>query len=207
MPQGQTPNQHNTKHRLVILISGGGSNMLSIMKTAQQRRWSERFGAEIVAVISNKPAAEGLFLAQQQGVQTAVVDHKSFVNRLDFDVALADKVDTYAPTLVILAGFMRILSADFIAHFDQKKIAILNIHPSLLPAFTGLHTHARALSAGCQFVGATVHKVTAELDVGPIVAQAVVPVLTGDTEKSLSERVLTQEHFLYPHAIEKTISQ
>jgi phosphoribosylglycinamide formyltransferase 1 len=183
---------------LVILISGGGSNMAAIVKTAQQQGWAERYGAKVAAVISNKADAKGLEFARSQGIATAVLDHKAYASREAFDAALAGLIDGYAPTLVVLAGFMRILTAGFVAHYAGR---LLNIHPSLLPAFTGLHTHQRAIDAGCQFAGATVHQVTAELDHGPIMAQAVVPVLAGDTADLLAARVLTQEHIIYPQAI------
>ena len=183
---------------IVILISGGGSNMAAIVRAAQQQHWATRLGAQVAAVISNKADAKGLELARAQGIATAVLDHKAFGSREEFDSALAALIDQYEPSLVVLAGFMRILTPGFVQHYAGR---LLNIHPSLLPAFTGLHTHQRALDAGCQFAGATVHQVTAELDVGPILAQAVVPVLPGDTADTLAARVLTQEHLLYPKAI------
>jgi phosphoribosylglycinamide formyltransferase 1 len=183
---------------LVILISGGGSNMAAIVKTAQQQGWAERYGAQVAAVISNKVDAKGLEFARSQGIATAVLDHKAYASREAFDAALAELIDGYAPTLVVLAGFMRILTPGFVQRYAGR---LLNIHPSLLPAFTGLHTHQRAIDAGCQFAGATVHQVTAELDHGPIMAQAVVPVLAGDTADLLAARVLTQEHIIYPQAI------
>ncbi len=183
---------------IVILISGGGSNMAAIVRTAQQQHWERTLGARIVAVISNREGAGGLGLARAQGIATEVLDHRQFDSRQAFDTALAVVIDRHDPALVVLAGFMRILSADFVAHYAGR---LVNIHPSLLPAFTGLHTHARALAAGCTVAGATVHQVTAELDAGPIVDQAVVPVLPGDTPESLAARVLTQEHVLYPRAL------
>lgn len=183
---------------IVILISGGGSNMAAIVRAAQQQHWATRLGAQVAAVISNKADAKGLELARAQGIATAVLDHKAFGSREEFDSALAALIDQYEPSLVVLAGFMRILTPGFVQHYAGR---LLNIHPSLLPAFTGLHTHQRALDAGCQFAGATVHQVTAELDVGPILAQAVVPVLPEDTADTLAARVLTQEHLLYPKAI------
>ena len=183
---------------IVILISGGSSNMAAIVRAAQQQHWATRLGAQVAAVISNKADAKGLELARAQGIATAVLDHKAFGSREEFDSALAALIDQYEPSLVVLAGFMRILTPGFVQHYAGR---LLNIHPSLLPAFTGLHTHQRALDAGCQFAGATVHQVTAELDVGPILAQAVVPVLPGDTADTLAARVLTQEHLLYPKAI------
>lgn len=183
---------------IVILISGGGSNMAAIVKTAQRERWEATLGSRIAAVISNKVDAKGLQFATDQGIPTRVLDHKSFASREEFDAALAAVIDEHSPSLVVLAGFMRILTPVFVNHFAGR---LINIHPSLLPAFPGLHTHERAISAGCRFAGATVHQVTAELDHGPILAQAVVPVLPDDDENSLSTRVLTQEHVMYPLAV------
>jgi len=188
---------------IVILISGGGSNMAAIVKTAQQENWALRHGAHVAAVLSNKADAQGLVLARAQGIATEVLDHKPFENREAFDAALAAAIDRYEPALVVLAGFMRILSSGFVAHYAGR---LVNIHPSLLPAFTGLHTHQRAIDAGCRFAGCTVHQVTAELDLGPIVDQAVVPVLPGDTAETLAARVLTQEHVIYPRAIASVLS-
>jgi phosphoribosylglycinamide formyltransferase-1 len=188
---------------IVILISGGGSNMAAIVKTAQQENWAQRHGARVAAVLSNKADAQGLVLARAQGIATEVLDHKPFENREAFDAALAAAIDRYEPALVVLAGFMRILSSGFVAHYAGR---LVNIHPSLLPAFTGLHTHQRAIDAGCRFAGCTVHQVTAELDLGPIVDQAVVPVLPGDTADTLAARVLTQEHVIYPRAIASVLS-
>ena len=188
---------------IVILISGGGSNMAAIVKTAQQENWAQRHGACVAAVLSNKADAQGLVLARAQGIATEVLDHKPFENREAFDAALAAAIDRYEPALVVLAGFMRILSSGFVAHYARR---LVNIHPSLLPAFTGLHTHQRAIDAGCRFAGCTVHQVTAELDLGPIVDQAVVPVLPGDTADTLAARVLTQEHVIYPRAIASVLS-
>ncbi|OYT90422.1 MAG: phosphoribosylglycinamide formyltransferase [Burkholderiales bacterium PBB3] len=191
---------------IIILISGGGSNMAAIVQAAQQDRWAERYGARVAAVISNKADATGLQWAAGQGIATAVLDHKAYASREDFDAALMQVIDDYAtpesPPLVVLAGFMRILTPGFVAHYAGR---LLNIHPSLLPAFAGLNTHARAIAAGCKFAGATVHLVTAELDHGPILAQAVVPVLPADTPESLAQRVLSQEHRIYPEAIERLI--
>ena len=187
---------------IVILISGGGSNMVAIVRTAQRDLWRERLGARVTAVISNRAQAPGLALARKQGVATHVVDHRAFEAREAFDAALSAQIDAYdepgRPVLVVLAGFMRILTPAFVAHYAGR---LLNIHPSLLPAFPGLFTHQRVLDAGCRFTGATVHRVTAELDHGPILAQAVVPVLPGDTSERLAARVLSQEHLLYPAAI------
>jgi phosphoribosylglycinamide formyltransferase-1 len=193
---------------IVILISGEGSNMAAILKAAQRENWADRLGARVAAVISNKADAQGLQWAQEQGVETAVLDHKAFPTREAFDAALAAHIDRFdsasAPSLVVLAGFMRILTPGFVARYAGR---LVNIHPSLLPAFAGLHTHQRALDAGCQFAGATVHLVTAELDHGQILAQAVVPVLPADTAQTLARRVLTQEHRIYPQAIRKLLSK
>lgn len=183
---------------IVILVSGGGSNMAAIVRAARREHWAQLYGAEVAAVISNRPDAGGLAFAREQGIATAVVDHKLYAQREDFDAALAAAIDRFAPALVVLAGFMRILTPGFVARYGGR---LLNIHPSLLPAFPGLHTHQRALDAGCRFAGATVHQVTAELDYGPILAQAVVPILPGDTAADLAARVLTQEHLVYPRAI------
>jgi phosphoribosylglycinamide formyltransferase-1 len=187
---------------IVILISGGGSNMAAIVKTAQREGWRDKFGARVAAVISNKPDAPGLVIAAEQGIATQVLDHKTFATRQAFDAALSNAIDPYdepeQPALVVLAGFMRILTPGFVSRYAGR---LLNIHPSLLPAFAGLHTHQRALDAGCKFAGATVHQVTAELDHGAILAQAVVPVLPDDTPATLAARVLTQEHIIYPRAI------
>lgn len=183
---------------IVILISGTGSNMAAILRAAERERWSARLGARIAAVISNRPDAKGLLTAAEAGVATAVVDHKAYAGRQEFDAALRDAIDAYEPTLVVLAGFMRILTPEFVAHYEGR---IVNIHPSLLPAFPGLHTHQRAIEAGCRVAGVTVHLVTAELDHGPILAQAAVPVLAGDTADTLAARVLTQEHLIYPRAV------
>ena len=187
---------------IVILISGTGSNMAAIVKTAQRDAWKDRFGAHVAAVISNRADAKGLAFAAEQGIATAILDHKGFASREAFDAALAELIDRYddpaEPLLLVLAGFMRILTPGFVSRYEGR---LLNIHPSLLPAFPGLHTHQRALDAGCKVAGATVHQVTAELDHGAILAQAVVPVLPHDTADTLAARVLTQEHLIYPQAI------
>lgn len=191
---------------LVILISGTGSNMQAIVRAAESGRWAQRYGAKVAAVISNRPEAKGLAWAAQQGVATAVVDHKAFSTREAFDAALANTIDGHDPagnTLVVLAGFMRILTPGFVQRYEGR---IVNIHPSLLPAFPGLHTHQRAIEAGCRFAGATVHRVTAELDHGEYLEQAVVPILPGDTPDALAARVLTQEHRIYPRAIERLLA-
>ena len=187
---------------IVILISGSGSNMAAIVRAAEAQNWAQHLNARVSAVISNKADAKGLAFAKAHGVATAVVDHKAFADepqpRDAFDAALMTEIDKHKPHLVVLAGFMRILTSRFVAHYEGR---LINIHPSLLPAFAGLNTHARAIEAGCKFAGATVHRVTAELDHGPILAQAVVPVLADDTPDTLAARVLTQEHLIYPTAI------
>jgi phosphoribosylglycinamide formyltransferase-1 len=192
---------------IVILISGGGSNMAAIVRAAQRDNWADHYGAQVAAVISNRAEAGGLALAREEGIATQVLAHGSYANREAFDAALAQAIDRYdgpdQPALVVLAGFMRILTPAFVARYAGR---LLNIHPSLLPAFPGLHTHQRALEAGCKFAGATVHQVTAELDHGTILAQAVVPVLPGDDADSLAARVLTQEHLIYPRAIAGLLS-
>ena len=189
---------------IVILISGQGSNMLAIANTAQKEKWNRKFGAGVACVISNRPGAEGLSGAQALGLATTVIDHQKFESRQAFDAALQNEIDSYQPALVVLAGFMRILTPGFVQHYAGR---IINIHPSLLPAFTGLGTHQRAIDAGCQFAGATVHQVTALLDHGPILAQAVVPVLPGDSAAALAARVQTQEHVIYPQAVRSFIER
>jgi phosphoribosylglycinamide formyltransferase-1 len=193
---------------IVILISGSGSNMAAIIRTAEEHQWTKRLNARVSAVISNKADAEGLALAKQHSIATAVVDHQAFADqpqpREAFDAALMAEIDKHQPHLVVLAGFMRILTPGFVAHYEGR---LLNIHPSLLPAFTGLNTHARAIEAGCKFAGATVHRVTAELDHGPILAQAIVPVLPDDTADTLAARVLTQEHLIYPKAVAELLAR
>ncbi|MDM5180274.1 phosphoribosylglycinamide formyltransferase [Massilia sp. DJPM01] len=179
---------------IVILISGRGSNMEAVVHAAREEQWPAR----IAAVISNKADAKGLEFAQSHGIPTAVVANKEFATREAFDAALRDTIDRFAPDLVVLAGFMRILTPGFVAHYDGR---MLNIHPSLLPLFPGLHTHQQALDAGVARHGATVHFVTAELDHGPAVLKAEVDVLPGDTADTLAARVLVQEHTLYPRAI------
>ncbi len=172
--------------------------MAAIVAAAQKEQWAHKINARVAAVISNRPAAEGLMTASRLGIATALVDHRQYESRDAFDAALQSCIDSYEPTLVVLAGFMRILTPALVAHYVGR---LVNIHPSLLPAFTGLNTHQRALDAGCRVVGATVHQVTADLDHGPILAQAVVPVLNGDTAATLADRVLAQEHQVYPRTI------
>jgi phosphoribosylglycinamide formyltransferase-1 len=180
--------------RIVILISGRGSNMEAIVRACAAEGWP----AAVVAVLSNRPEAAGLAWAAGQGIATAALDHRQYADRAAFDTALAAEIDRHAPDLVVLAGFMRILTPAFVQRYDGR---LLNIHPSLLPAFAGLHTHERALQAGCKVAGSTVHFVTAELDHGPIVLQAAVPVRVGDTADTLAARVLRGEHIIYPRAV------
>ena len=191
---------------IVILISGAGSNMEAIIRAAKAQNWEKHLQAKVAAVISNRPSAKGLALAQQHGVATQVVDHTAFASatnpRESFDEALVKEIEQHVPALVVLAGFMRILTPKFVAHYGGR---LVNIHPSLLPAFPGLHTHHRAIEAGCKFAGATVHQVSAELDHGHILAQAIVPVMEGDTAEGLAARVLTQEHLIYPATITKLL--
>ena len=184
--------------RIVILISGRGSNMEAILRAAAAEQWP----AKIAAVISNKAGAGGLKTAEAAGIPAITLEHRSFPDRDSFDRALAEAIDRFEPDLVVLAGFMRILTAAFVQHYHGR---LLNIHPSLLPSFPGLATHQQALDAGVKFHGATVHYVTPELDHGPIVEQAVVPVLESDTESVLASRVLEQEHVIYPRAVRDII--
>lgn len=176
---------------IVILISGRGSNMQAIVQAGIP-------GARIAAVISNRPDAAGLDWAQTQGIPTVALDHKQFAGREAFDQALAAAIDEFQPDLVVLAGYMRILTTPFVEHYAGR---MMNIHPSLLPAFTGLHTHARAIETGVKITGCTVHFVTPELDHGPIIVQAAVPVQDDDTPDTLAERILQQEHCIYPQAV------
>jgi phosphoribosylglycinamide formyltransferase-1 len=193
---------------ILILISGSGSNMAAIVKTAKRERWDRQYGARVAAVISNKAQAPGLAWAKAQGIATHALDHTAYYDRAAFDAALAEQIDVYDdpsnPALVVLAGFMRILTPGFVNRYAGR---LVNIHPSLLPAFTGLHTHQRAIDAGCKVAGATVHQVTAELDHGEILAQAVVQVLPDDTAQTLAARVLTQEHLIYPRAIAQLLQK
>jgi len=189
---------------IVVLISGAGSNLQALVDAAQRQQWLQTLGAAVVAVISNRPDAPGLVFARAAGLATEVLDHRSFDSRQAYDQALAQCIDRYQPALVVLAGFMRMLTASFVQHYHGR---LVNIHPSLLPAFPGLHTHRRAIETGCKVAGATVHLVTAELDHGPILAQAEVPVLPGDTEQTLAARVLSQEHRIYPQAIAELLER
>jgi phosphoribosylglycinamide formyltransferase-1 len=180
--------------RIVVLISGKGSNMQAIVRQCAQEGWP----AEVVGVVSNRADAGGLGYARERGLATAVIDHRAYANRPSFDEALAQAIDTFKPDLVVLAGFMRILGPAFVHRYANR---LLNIHPSLLPAFPGLNTHQRAIEAGCKVAGATVHFVTAELDHGPIVMQSVVPVRGDDDAHTLAERVLRTEHVIYPQSV------
>ena len=182
--------------------------MAAIVNTAKRDGWHKKYDAHVALVISNKASAPGLVFAQAHGIATTVLEHRTFASREAFDAALAAEIDRFdapgQPVLVVLAGFMRILTPAFVSRYAGR---LLNIHPSLLPAFAGLHTQQRALDAGCKVAGATVHQVTAELDHGPILAQAVVPVLPGDTSDTLAARVLTQEHLIYPQAIAELLQK
>ncbi len=186
--------EEERKLPIVVLISGRGSNLQSIIDQAA----SGDLPVEIRAVISNRPGVQGLDRAAAAGIETRVLDHGNFPDRESYDRALAELIDSYDPRLVILAGFMRILTPGFVRHYAGR---MLNIHPSLLPKFRGLHTHERALEAGEKEHGASIHFVTEELDGGPVFLQAVVPVLPDDTPERLAARVLEQEHRLYPEAI------
>ncbi|MBC8732209.1 phosphoribosylglycinamide formyltransferase [Paraburkholderia sp. UCT2] len=180
--------------KLVILISGRGSNMEAIVRACASEGWPAR----VAAVIANRPDAAGLAFAASHGIATAVVDHRQFPDRDSFDAALAEQIDAIAPDLVVLAGFMRVLTERFVDHYAAR---MLNVHPSLLPSFPGLKTHQQALDAGVRFHGASVHFVTSKLDHGPIVLQSAVPVEAGDTAQSLAARVLATEHIIYPRAV------
>ncbi len=183
---------------VVILISGRGSNMDSIVRAAHAEQWERVLDARIAAVISNRADAQGLVVAQALGVATRIVDHRAHASRTAFDAELMQAIDAFEPALVVLAGFMRILSTEFVEHYAGR---LINIHPSLLPSFPGLHTHRQALAAGVKVHGATVHFVTPALDHGPIIAQAAVDVRESDTEADLSARVLDQEHVILPRAV------
>lgn len=179
---------------LVVLISGRGSNLASLLSAVA----SGAMPVRIVGVLANRPDAEGLQIAAANGVLTRVVDHRQFAEREEFDAALAKAIDGFAPDLVVLAGFMRILGNTFVSHYENR---LINIHPSLLPAFPGLHTHRRALAEGVRIHGCSVHFVTPDLDHGPLIVQAAVPVLDQDDEATLAARVLAQEHRIYPLAV------
>jgi phosphoribosylglycinamide formyltransferase-1 len=183
---------------IVCLISGRGSNFAALLAAAREEQWARALDARLAAVISNKPQAGGLAIAAEAGVPTQVVAHDAFPSRDAFDCALIAAIDAYQPALVVLAGFMRVLTREFVAHYAGR---LINIHPSLLPAFPGLATHRQALAAGVRVHGATVHFVSPEVDSGAIIGQAVVPVRAGDTEESLAARVLEQEHRLLPRCV------
>jgi phosphoribosylglycinamide formyltransferase-1 len=195
-------------NKIVVLISGSGSNMRELVLASQREDWAGRYQARISLVIANRTDAAGLTWARQQGLATELIDHRVDATaaqpREAFEAKLRQRIDAEQPVLVLLAGFMRILTPSFVNHYSGR---LLNIHPSLLPAFTGLHTHQRAIEAGCRYAGATVHEVTAELDHGPILAQAVVPVLPSDTADTLASRVLSQEHRIYPQAVAERLRQ
>ena len=187
-------------HSIVSLISGRGSNLEAILKTASAKSWDVRF----TGVISNNPEAKGLDFARSQGISTQVLNHRDFASRDAFDKALIHEIDHYGADLLILAGFMRILTPAFIKHYEGR---IINIHPSLLPRYPGLHTHERALEAGDTTHGATVHFVSAGVDEGPIICQGEVPILRDDDASRLAARVLKMEHYIYPLAVEWFINQ
>lgn len=188
-----------TKARILVLISGGGSNLQTLIDASRQPDCAY----EIVHVISNRPEAYGLSRAEQAHIPARCLDHKAFKDRSSFDAALAQMIDEVRPDLIVYAGFMRIMGADFVSRYEGRMI---NIHPSLLPNFPGLHTHARALEAGVTIHGCTVHWVTAGVDEGAIIGQAAVPILPGDTPDDLAARVLVQEHRLYPACVQAVAS-
>ena len=189
---------------IVVLISGRGSNLEALLRAADEEKWREDPGAAVVAVISSRVDAAGLEVARRAGIATTVVDHRKFATREEFDRALAEQVDRHNPAVVVLAGFMRVLTPQFVRRYAGR---LVNIHPSLLPAFPGLRTHERALAAGVRVHGATVHFVSDEVDAGGIISQAVVPVLPGDDAAALADRVLEQEHHLLPRAVRLVLEQ
>ncbi|HAW45151.1 MAG TPA: phosphoribosylglycinamide formyltransferase [Sutterella sp.] len=188
---------------IVVLISGRGSNFVAIQKTALEQNWAETIGAKIALVVSNNPDAKGLKLAQDFGIETKVVNHRDNPDRESFEEALIQKIDAYHPEVIVLAGFMRVLTEHFINHYPGK---ILNIHPAILPSFKGLDTHQRAIDAGVRVHGTTVHFVTPELDSGAIIGQAVVQVLPSDDEHTLADRVLAFEHRLYAASLKAVLT-
>ncbi len=192
----------STNKNIVCLISGRGSNLEALLAAARDEHWSQALGARIAAVISNKADAVGLQRAQAFGVPTQVVPHAAYPSRDAFDAALVEAIDAHAPALVVLAGFMRVLTRQFVAHYAGR---LINIHPSLLPSFPGLATHRQALAAGVRLHGATVHFVSPEVDGGAIIGQAAVPVLGDDSEERLAARVLTQEHVLLPRCVRRVL--
>lgn len=177
--------------------------MEAIIQTAKTEDWPNKFNANIAAVISNKSDAMGLTLAKELGIQAISISHSDFSSREKFDIQLMHKIDTFEPDLIVLAGFMRILIPAFVAHYENR---LINIHPSLLPEFTGLNTHQRAIEAGCEFSGATVHRVTSEVDVGTILARVKVRILASDNAKTLAARIQEQEHLIYPRAISQLLA-
>jgi phosphoribosylglycinamide formyltransferase 1 len=187
-----------SRHNLVVVLSGRGTNLAALLDAAAREAWTQTFDARVAAVISNEADAAGLTVARAAGVPTVIVEHRAYPSREAFDEALADAIDAFSPSLVILAGFMRVLGVPFVQRFAGR---LINIHPSLLPLFPGLHTHRRALAAGVRVHGATVHFVTAEVDSGGIIAQAALAVLPEDDEASLAARVLACEHRLLPRAV------
>ena len=184
---------------IVILISGGGSNMKAIVEHARKNAWQAQGVARVAAVVSNRADVGGLAYAAEQGIPTVVLSHRDFANREAYDAELMKQIDAFLPDLVVLAGFMRILTPAFTNHYARR---MFNIHPSILPSFKGLHTHEQALKAGVKVHGATVHGVTAELDHGPIVMQSCVPVFVDDDADTLAARVLKTEHIIYPQVVE-----
>jgi phosphoribosylglycinamide formyltransferase 1 len=187
-----------SRHNLVVVLSGRGTNLAALLDAATREAWTQTFDARVAAVISNEADAAGLTVARAAGVPTVIVEHRAYPSRAAFDEALAAAIDAFSPSLVILAGFMRVLGVPFVQRFAGR---LINIHPSLLPLFPGLHTHRRALAAGVRVHGATVHFVTAEVDSGGIIAQAALAVLPEDDEASLAARVLACEHRLLPRAV------
>lgn len=183
---------------IVVLISGRGSNFKAVYEASIKEKWFDVWGVKIVGVISNRPEAAGLEYAEKMGIPTAVIDHKNFSDRESFEKVLIEKIEGLGGELVVLAGFMRVLTPLFVNHFKGR---ILNIHPALLPSFPGLHTHERALEAGVRIHGVTVHFVSDVLDGGAIIGQAAVPVLSTDNSDTLAQRVLSKEHVLYPRAV------
>jgi phosphoribosylglycinamide formyltransferase 1 len=193
-----TPDNPQSMHNIVILVSGSGSNMQALIEAARRQQWESRYRARICSVISNRPQALALQKAAAAGIATRVVDHTAHATREAFDAALMASIDQDAPALVLLAGFMRVLTPGFVRHYAGR---LVNIHPSLLPAFPGLHTHQRAIDTGCRVAGATVHWVDETLDGGAIIDQVVVPIVAGDSAEALAARVLSQEHLLFPRVV------
>jgi phosphoribosylglycinamide formyltransferase-1 len=188
-----------SRRRVAVLISGRGSNMTSLIAAAKD----PSFPAEIALVLSNRPEAPGLATARENGITTVAIDHKHHLSREEFERAMQEVLEAHGIELVCLAGFMRILTSWFVERWTGRMI---NIHPAILPSYKGLHTHERALADGVKLHGATVHFVVPEMDAGPIIAQAAVPVLDGDTPQTLGARVLTQEHIIYPLALKLVAS-